>query len=108
MAKVDVVIPCYNYGHFLGECVRSVLAQEGVEVRALVIDDASIDNTAAVAHALSVLDSRVQVISLPKNVGMIAAVNHGIGELIGDYFVKLDADDLLPPGSLKRSVALFE
>lgn len=108
MAKVDVVIPCYNYGNFLGECVRSVLAQEGVEVRALVIDDASTDSTAAVAHALSVLDSRVQVISQPKNAGMIAAVNRGITELTGEYFVKLDADDLLPPGSLKRSIALLE
>ena len=53
-------------------------------------------------------DSRVQLLALEKNVGMIPAVNRGISETTGEFFVKLDADDLLPPGSLKRSVDLLE
>jgi glycosyltransferase involved in cell wall biosynthesis len=108
MARVDVVVPCYNYGHFLTACVESVLAQEGVEVSVLVVDDGSADQSAAIARALAVRDSRMRLISLPKNIGMIPAVNRGIGEITGEYFVKLDADDLLPPGSLKRSIALLE
>jgi hypothetical protein len=108
MAKVDIVIPCYNYAHFLEACVQSVLAQEAVEVNVLVIDDGSTDRSAAVASALSDRDPRVRLISLPKNVGMILAVNRGIEEITGEYFVKLDADDLLPPGSLKRSISLLE
>jgi glycosyltransferase involved in cell wall biosynthesis len=108
MARVDVVVPCYNYGHFLTACVESVLAQEGVEVGVLVVDDGSADQSAAIARALAARDSRVRLISLPKNVGMIPAVNRGIGEITGEYFVKLDADDLLPPGSLRRSIALLE
>jgi glycosyltransferase involved in cell wall biosynthesis len=108
MARVDVVVPCYNYGHFLTACVESVLAQEGVEVNVLVVDDGSVDQSAAIAHALAARDSRVRLISLPKNVGMIPAVNRGISEITGEYFVKLDADDLLSPGSLKRSVELLE
>jgi hypothetical protein len=108
MARVDVVIPCYNYGHFLTACVESVLAQEGVEVNVLVVDDGSVDESSATASALAARDSRVRLISLTKNVGMIPAVNRGISESTGEYFVKLDADDLLPPGSLKRSIALLE
>jgi hypothetical protein len=108
MARVDVVVPCYNYGHFLTACVESVLAQEGVEVSVLVVDDGSTDQSAEIARALATRDARVRLISLTKNVGMIPAVNHGIGETTGEYFVKLDADDLLPPGSLKRSIALLE
>jgi hypothetical protein len=108
MAKVDVVVPCYNYGRFLETCIHSVLAQKGVEVSVLVIDDASTDHSASVAAALAERDSRVRLISLPKNLGMILAVNLGLREIEGEYFVKLDADDLLPPGSLARSVALFE
>lgn len=107
MARVDVVIPCYNYGHFLADCIESVLGQEDVEVRALVIDDQSTDNSTEVAHKLADRDCRVQVISLPKNVGMVSAVNRGIGELTGEYFVKLDADDLLSPGALKRATELL-
>ncbi|MDB5610842.1 MAG: hypothetical protein JWP25_7742 [Bradyrhizobium sp.] len=108
MARVDVVVPCYNYGHFLTACVESVLAQEGVEVNVLVVDDGSVDQSAAIGHGLAARDSRVRLIALPKNVGMIPAVNRGISEAKGEYFVKLDADDLLPPGSLKRSIELLE
>jgi glycosyltransferase involved in cell wall biosynthesis len=105
---VTVLVPCHNYGHFLTQCVTSVLAQKGVDVSVLVIDDASTDQSACVAMALARHDSRVRLISLPKNVGVIRAVNYGLREVEGKYFVKLDADDLLSPGSLARSVALLE
>jgi glycosyltransferase involved in cell wall biosynthesis len=108
MAKVDVVVPCYNYGHFLTPCVQSVLAQEGVDVRVLIVDDGSVDQSAEIARSLAEQDARVNVIALSKNVGMIPAVNHGIDQTTGEYFVKLDADDLLPQGSLKRSIELLE
>ena len=62
LARIDVVIPCYNYGRFLHQCVNSVLGQVGVDVRVLVIDDASPDNTAEVAAALAREDPRVTVI----------------------------------------------
>jgi glycosyltransferase involved in cell wall biosynthesis len=51
--RVDVIIPCYNYSCFLYHCVNSVLNQAGVDVRVLVIDDASPDNTAEIAAALA-------------------------------------------------------
>jgi glycosyltransferase involved in cell wall biosynthesis len=41
MPKIDVVIPCYNYGRFLKECVLSVLDQPVSDLRVLIIDDAS-------------------------------------------------------------------
>ena len=46
MRLVNVVGPCYRYGHFLRECVQSV-TQRQAEVRVLIIDDESADNTAA-------------------------------------------------------------
>jgi len=108
MPRVDIIVPCHNYGHFLETCVKSALSQEGVDVRILVIDDGSTDASASVASELARLDARVRLISLAKNVGMIQAVNYGLRELEAEYFVKLDADDLLSPGSLQRSVALLE
>ena len=108
MPTVDVVVSCYNYGRYLEECVQSVLSQEGVDVSVIVIDDASTDDSASVAATLAENDFRVRLIVLSKNVGMIPAVNRGLQEASGEYFVKLDADDLLPSGSLQRSVALLE
>ncbi|MGO7624616.1 glycosyltransferase family 2 protein, partial [Rhizobium ruizarguesonis] len=53
MHSVDVVIPCYKYAHFLEECVGSVLSQAGVDVRVLILDDCSPDNTPEVGMALA-------------------------------------------------------
>ena len=49
MAKVDIVVPCYNYGRFLAACVASVLNQSIADLRVLIIDDASTDNSVSVA-----------------------------------------------------------
>ena len=63
MSSLSVVIPCYNYGHFLEEAVASVLAdEEGVDVRILIIDDASPDDSADVARAIAARDPRVETI----------------------------------------------
>ena len=53
MNSVDVIVPCYRYGRFLRECVESVLTQKGVDVRVLIIDDASPDNSGDVGTELS-------------------------------------------------------
>ena len=72
MPNVDVVIPCYRYGHFLRECVSSVLMQEGVEARCLIIDDASNDGSAGIASVLAAEDPRVETLLHENNRGHIA------------------------------------
>ena len=61
MSSVDVIIPCYRYAHFLKQCVGSVLMQSGPEIRVLILDDASPDNTVEVAAELAKNDARVTV-----------------------------------------------
>lgn len=106
--RVSVVVPCYNYGRFLPECVGGILAQEGVDVDVMVVDDASPDGSAAVARSLAAADSRVRVIEHATNRGHIATYNEGLAAVDGDYVVLLSADDVLTPGSLARSAALLE
>jgi glycosyltransferase involved in cell wall biosynthesis len=105
--RVSVVIPCYNYGHFLPACVDSVLDQSGVEVDVLIVDDASPDGSAAVAHKIAGADARVRVIAHETNKRHIATYNEGLAQVDGEYVVLLSADDLLAPGSLARSAALL-
>ena len=100
LARIDVFIPCYNYGRFLYQCVNSVLGQAGVDVRVLVIDDASSDNTAEVAAALAREDPRVTVIRHSTNKGHIDTYNEGIEWASADYMLLLSADDYLLPGAL--------
>lgn len=105
---VSVVVPCYNYGHYLGVAVASALDQPGLDVRVIVVDDASPDGSAAVAHELAAADPRVEVLVHPTNRGHIATYNDGLARADGDYVVLLSADDALMPGALTRAVALME
>ena len=110
MSSVSVVIPCYNYGHFLSEAVRSALDdQQGLDVRVLIIDDASQDNSAEVARQIAAHDPRVEVAVHPSNRGHIATYNEGLLEWAdGDYTVLLSADDRLTPGALRRAADLMD
>ncbi len=110
MSSVSVVIPCYKYGHFLEDAAASVLDdQEGVDVRVLIIDDASPDDSAEVAHKIAARDPRVEVIVHAANKGNIATVNDGIlAWADGDYCAVLSADDRLTPGALRRARDLLD
>jgi GT2 family glycosyltransferase len=108
MSSVDVIVPCYRYGHFLRECVESVLAQSGPSLRVLIIDDCSPDNTAKVADDLAKQDSRVTWLKHSTNKGHIATYNEGIAWASADYMVLLSADDYLLPGALRRATHLMD
>lgn len=108
MSAVDIIIPCYNYGRFLRECVESVTTQEDVEIRVLIIDDASKDNSADIAAQLASEDSRITFYRHPTNRGHIATYNEGLDWAASDYTVLLSADDMLAPGALSRSVRLMD
>ena len=105
---VTVVIPCYNYGHFLPAAVSSALDQEGVDVEVIIVDDASPDGSAEVARGLADRDSRVRLIAHASNKRHILTYNDGLAEAAGDYVILLSADDLLTKNSITRAVALME
>jgi glycosyltransferase involved in cell wall biosynthesis len=110
MTSVSVVIPCYNYGHFLEDAVASALDdQQGADVRVLIIDDASPDDSAEVARKIAARDPRVDVIVHATNKGNIATFNEGLLEWAdGDYCALLSADDRLTPGALGRARDLLD
>jgi glycosyltransferase involved in cell wall biosynthesis len=109
VSAVDVVVPCYNYGRYLKGCVESILTQRGVDVRVLIIDDVSPDNTPAIAKEISAADPRVSYVRNEVNLGLIGTANKGIMDWVtADYVVLLSADDKLTPGSLARATKLMD
>jgi glycosyltransferase involved in cell wall biosynthesis len=108
MNQVDVIIPCYKYGHYLETCVRSVLCQEGVDVRVLILDDASPDNTPEIGQALAARDGRVSYRRHAANLKHITTYNEGLAWAERDYTLLLSADDLLPCGALGRATRLMD
>src|ERR1700674_936435 len=109
MSTVDVVIPCYNYARYLRSCVESVLSQRHVDVRVLIIDDASSDDTAEIAADLAMSDPRVEFRQHKTNKGHIATYNEGLlGWSTADYLVLLSADDMLVHDSLMRATRIMD
>ena len=108
MSRVDVIVPCYKYAHFLRECVESIQSQSLTDVRVLIIDDASPDHTPEVAAELAARDKRVEYRRHSVNHGHIATYNEGLEWATGDYTLLLSADDLLTPGALRRAVRLMD
>jgi glycosyltransferase involved in cell wall biosynthesis len=108
MSSVDIIVPCYKYGRYLRQCVESVLDQEGVDVRVLILDDASPDETPEVGAALAT-DPRVEYRRHAVNRGHIATYNEGLLEwAAADYCLLLSADDCLTPGALRRVALLMD
>jgi glycosyltransferase involved in cell wall biosynthesis len=108
MSAVDIIVPCYKYAHYLRGCVESALAQPGVDVRVLILDDASPDHAPEVAEELCRQYPRVAYRRHPVNRGHIDTYNEGLEWAASPYALLLSADDMLAPGALARAVRVME
>lgn len=100
---VSVVIPVRNRPEALPLAVRSVLDQ-GLPVEVVIVDDASTDNTPAVAAALAAADPRVRLVAFAENLGGGHARNAGIDAATAPWLAFLDSDDLWLPGKLQAQM----
>jgi glycosyltransferase involved in cell wall biosynthesis len=98
---VSVIVPTYNYAHFVTEAVDSALAQGYPQHEIIVVDDGSTDDTRA---ALARYGDRVRYL-YQANQGLSAARNTGIRAAEGEYVALLDADDAWHPRKLELQVA---
>lgn len=101
MTGVSLIIAAYNAQHTIGRAITSALAQaEAAQV--IVVDDASNDQTKAVAHACDDGSGRLLVLVQASNQGPSAARNLGLAHAHADWVGVLDADDYLAPGRLEK------
>lgn len=98
---LTIITPSFNYGHFIGECLRSVAGQQDVTVEHLVMDAGSTDDTASI-----VADFPHATFFQEPDEGMSDAINKGFSRARGEWVMWLNADDRLRPGAL-REVAEF-
>jgi glycosyltransferase involved in cell wall biosynthesis len=108
-ALVTVYIPSRNYGEFLDKAIASVRDQLHRNWELIVVDDASTDQTAAVAEQARRQDpARIRVIRFDEPRGLQQIANHVLKVASGRYLVRLDADDWLDESALLLMVAKLE
>jgi glycosyltransferase involved in cell wall biosynthesis len=104
--KVSVVIPLYNKASFIEACLDSLVAQTMKDFEVVVVDDASTDDGMSKVEVFEGL--RIRTRRLERNMGPSGAVQRAIDMAVGEYIVRVDADDIMMPDRLERQVALME
>ena len=103
-ARVTIAIPIYNGARFLREAIESLLAQSYDDFTLLGIDDASTDDSVAIASSFD----RVRVVRNPARLGLAANWNRAIGLCESEYLVIAHQDDVYSPRYLERMAAVID
>lgn len=96
MTKVSIIIPVYNTGKYLKECLDSVVSQTLTDIEIVCINDGSTDGSLDILKEYSQKDNRIVVID-KENEGVSVARNIGLEKSSGEYIMFLDSDDYLLP-----------
>lgn len=104
--SVTVLVPAYRHEQWIERTLGSILAQRGVALRVLVVDDASDDGTAARARALA--DPRVEVVENPRNLGLGSSLNAALAQVTTPYVALLNSDDLFHPERLAQCLRVLD
>ncbi len=97
---VGVVVPMYNASRTIGATLDSVSRQTYHDLKVIVVDDGSSDQSPAVVRQKADLDKRIHLIG-QANAGVAAARNLGAAYANTDYFAFVDADDLWAPNKIE-------
>lgn len=103
--KLSIITACYNHGHFLGECIASVLAQTEQDIEHIIVIDGATDNSSSVAQRYVLSDRRARVTVREANRGLAASQNEGIAYARAPWVLKVDADDKIDPRYVERILA---
>ena len=106
--EVSVIIAAWQAEGFLVRSIENALAQEGVTVEVIVVDDASEDDTYGVARAMADRDGRVTALRLAENSGPSGARNAALAVARGDWVAALAAAARMAPRRLPRMMTLAE
>ena len=101
---ISVIIPAYNYGRYLRECLDSVFAQTFRDIEIIAVDDGSTDDTPAILESIS--EPRLKHFRI-ANSGISGARNVGQSHAQGEFIAFLDADDRWRPQKLETELNLM-
>lgn len=103
--ETSILLPTYNNGPFLMECIGSILRQQYTNYEIVVIDDHSLDHTAEIIFNLLKIDERIKYYKNREGTqGLVSALNYGISLCQGEYIARMDADDIMIGNRLSEQI----
>ena len=115
MPRVSIIVPYYNYGQYLEECLFNIDSQAYNDWECVVVDDCSEPVHYGIAEELVddinsqyFNDRFFKMLSHKENLGYNAAKNTGILASSGEFIRLIDADDVLTPNALEDAVKIFD
>jgi len=103
---VSVIMPAYNVAPYIGDAIRSALAQSFTDFELIVVDDGSKDETLQIARTLAFQDERIKIVH-QVNRGLAGARNSALRASRGEFLALLDSDDLWEPAFLAQQLAIL-
>jgi CDP-glycerol glycerophosphotransferase len=94
--RISVVVPFYNNGDVLADCLQSIAAQTFRDLEVIMVDDGSTDDGPRIAREQAAADPRFTLLTVP-NGGPGFARNRGAERASGEFLAFVDGDDMLPP-----------
>lgn len=101
MKEISVVIPAYNAGKYIADCIDSLLGQTFKDIEIIVVNDGSADNTLEVLTEYKKKYPEIITVISQGNQGQSVARNNGIAASQGKYIAFIDADDYIKNNMLE-------
>lgn len=98
METVSIIIPCYNGGKYIKDCLNSLLNQTYKQLQIIIVDDGSTDNSYEILKSFETKfeDNKILYTLLQQsNQGAAAAINYALKLVSGSYLMWMDIDDTL-------------
>lgn len=100
---VSIVVPIFNAGKYLEECIKSLIEQTYQDIEIILVNDGSTDNSGTICQYYEKKDSRIKYI-YQQNQGPSQARNVGLSNITGDLLLYMDADDWLEKDAIEVMV----
>ncbi|MEK7990167.1 MAG: glycosyltransferase family A protein [Thiotrichaceae bacterium] len=106
--KVDIILPNYNYAHFLEEALQYISNQTFTDFNLLILDNGSTDSSHDIIRAWQKKDDRITFIINESNLGVMGSLFKGYKLANSKYHMHLPADDRIEPDYLKTTVEALD
>jgi glycosyltransferase involved in cell wall biosynthesis len=102
MPKISIIVPIYNVEKYLRKCLDSILSQTFSDFELILVNDYSLDNSAAICLEYANKDKRIKLVNKQKNEGLPQARKTGFENSIGEFIINIDSDDWIEPNMLEK------